>query len=340
MAGLWTGTTLNTNILSGVFNRIHNRKAIPMVTKATPLLYSLMGREGEDGRSAYNKKLGGWMKKKNIHGDKDEVRLRGALPTFASIADGTAELTLATIGYDSDHTGSAEFILAHYGYVHGVPSSEYMRIRGNEAKTESWIDETFDYIFDGAIKKYSADLHEDSTSAVPARDQFGSWIAAVDDGNTYGTIDRTDSGNADYRSVVSSSVGSLTARKVQDVINQVKDNRGQVRVGVMNTTLFGKWQDIIQPYSQATYNKDTASWGSDHVYFAGVEWLQDRECPSGRIGLFTPKTWTLVSNDMPFTDSGLVKEPLLNAGWIINTECWLQNYIDNPNQNAKLEDVT
>jgi hypothetical protein len=337
---LWQGTSLNTNILASVFNQVHNKKVVSMVTKANPLLYSFMGRPGEDGRSAFNKNLGGWMRSEKITGDKHEVRLRGALPTFAAISDGSDELTDATINYDADHTGSAVFLLAHYGLVHGVPDSEYDRIKGDEAKTLSWIDENHEYIVDGFAENMSDDLHENSTSAVPARDQFGSWVAAVDDGNTYGTIDRSDSGNADYRGVVGSSTGALTLRKIQDKINECKDNRGKIRVGVMNTTLFGKFQDLVQPYSQATYDRDTASWGSDHIYFAGVEWLQDRNSPSGLVGGFDPKTWKVLWKDAPFTETGLIKDPRLKAGRIINCSAWLQNFCLKPNSNFKLEDVS
>lgn len=340
MAGLWTGTSLNTNVLASVFNQVHNKKVVSMITKATPLLYSMMGRPGDDGRGAYQKSLGGWMKSEKITGDKHEVRLRGALPTFGAITDGSDELTDATINYDTDHTGAAVFLLAHYGLVHGVPSSEYDRIRGDESKTLSWIDETHEYIMDGFMENMSDDLNENSTSAVPARDQFGSWMAAIDDGNTYGTIDRSDSANADYRGYVGTSTGALTLRKVQDAINNVKDNRGKVSVGVMNTTLFGKFQDLVQPYSQATYSRDTAEWGSDHIYFAGVEWIQDRNSPSGLVGLFEPKSWKVIWKDAPFTETGLILDPRLKAGRIINCSAWLQNICLAPNRNAKLEDVT
>jgi hypothetical protein len=339
MAGLWTGTTLNNNILASVFNQVHNKKVISMVTKANPLLYSFMGRPGDDGRSAYNKNLGGWMKSEKITGDKHEVRLRGALPSYAAIADGSDELTDATINYDNDHTGAAVFILAHYGLVHGVPDSEYDRIRGDEAKTLSWIDETHEYLMDGFIQTMSNDLHENSTSAVPARDQFGSILAAVDDGNTYGTIDRSDSGNVDFRAIVS-SMGTMTLRKIQDLINQAKDNRGQIRVGCMGTTLFGKFQDLVQGYSQATYDRDTASWGSDHIYFAGVEWLQDRNTVSGTVFGFDPRTWKIIWKDAPFTETGLIKDPRLKAGRVINTVAWLQNFCMKPNSNWKATSVS
>ena len=337
---LWQGTAVNNNVLSGVFNQVHNKKAISMVTKANPTIYSLMGRPGDDGRNAYNKSFGGWMKSEKISGDKHEVRLRGAIPTFDAIADGSDELTDATINYDDDHTGAAVFILAHYGKVQGVPSSEYDRFRGDEAKTLSWIDEIHEYLMDGFVETMSDEFFENATNAPPARSQFGSLVTAIDDGNTYGTIDRTDAGNIDYRAEVGSSTGALTLRKVQDKINAVKDNRGETRVGVIGTTLFGKFQDLVQPYSQATYARDTASWGSDHIYFAGVEWVQERNCPSGLIFGLDPKTFKVVWKDAPFTESGLILDPRLKAGRIINCNVWLQNFCMKPNSNWKLEDVT
>lgn len=337
---LWQGTALNNNVLSSVYNKVHNKKAISMVTKATPTLHSMMGRPGEDGRSAYNKNLGGWMKSESVTGDKHEVRLRGAIPTWGTIADGSDELTDATVNFDDDHTGAAVFILSHWGIVHGVPSSEYDRFKGDEAKTLSWIDETHEYLYDGACEGWSDDLFENATNKPPARDQFGSMVSAVDDGNTYGTIDRSDAGNIDYRSHVVSSTGALTLRKIGDAINTVKDNRGKTKLGIIGTTLFGKLQDLVWGYSQATFQRDTAEWGSDHVYFAGVEWLQERNCPTGLVFGLDPRTWKIIWKDAPFTETGLIKDPRMKAGRIINCEAWLQNICMKPNSQWKLEDVT
>lgn len=311
-----------------------------MVTKATPLFNSMMGRPDEDGRGAYQSRVGGWAKSEVISGLNHEVSLLGALSAPATIADGSTELTTATIAYDNDAHGAAEFPLAHFGLVQGMPSSEFRRIRGNEAKTKNWAAEFYDQIVDSYADVLSADLHEDSTSKPPARDQFGSWLTAVDDGNTYGTIDRTDSGNADYRAVVLSSAGTLTIAKIQEYINRAKMNRGKVKIGVAGITLFNALQQLVQPYSQATYSRDTASFGSDHVFFAGVEWILDPDCPSGKMGMFDPSTWKIIANDNPFTETGLVFEPTLNAGWIMNTEIWCQNICLKPNSNVKLEDVT
>ncbi len=336
---LWAGTSLNTNALAKLFNHVHTSRSVAMVAKATPLLNSFMGRGEKDGNSAYNKQVGGWMKTKSITGDKHEISLLGALDTPASIADGTAELTAASIAYNAAAHGAAEFILAHYGLVKGMPSSEYMRIRGSDAKTTSWAAEFYETLSLSYDDILSAELHENSTSAPPARSQFGSWVTAVDDGNTYGTIDRSDAANIDFRSYVTSA-GALTVPKVQASINKVRTNRGKTKVGVMGLTIFNGWQQLIQPYSQATYSASTAQWGSDHVMFAGVDWVLDPDCPDGLVGGFDPSEWLVINNDYPFTDGGLVKEPTLNAGYIMNTEIWIQNICKKPNSQWKMEDVT
>jgi hypothetical protein len=338
--GLWQGTALNTNALAKLFNHVHTNRSVGMVIKATPLLNSMMGRPGDDGKSAYNKNVGGWGKSKVITGEKYEVSLLGALMTPATVADGSAELTAATIAYNSARHGAAEFPLSHWALTPGIPSSEYNRIRGDDAKTISWAGEFYDEVVASYDDVIAADLHEDSTSKPPARDQFGSWITAIDDGNTYGTIDRSDSANADYKGVVSTTTGTLTIPKIQEYINRARMNRGKIRVGVMGITLYNAWQQLIQPYSQATYNKDMAMFGSENVQFMGVDWVLDPDCPSTKIGGFDPSTWVVVTNKYPFTDGGIVKEPTLVAGYIMPTELWAQNICIKPNSNVKWEDVT
>lgn len=337
---LWDGTTLNTNALAKLFNHVHTSRSVAIVAKATPLLNSFFGRPEKDGNSAYNKKVGGWAKSKVITGDKHEISLLGALHTPAPISDGVDELTVATISYNAARHGAVVFDLAHYGLVPGMPSSEYNRIRGSDAKTTSWAAEFYDEVKLSYDDVLSAELHENSTSAGPARSQFGSWVTAVDDGNTYGTVNRADAANVDYRGIVSSGTGTLTVPKVQAMINQARVNRGKTKVGVMGLTIFNGWQQIIQPYSQATYSKNTAEWGSDHVMFAGVEWVLDPDCPAGLVGGFDPSEWIVITNDYPFTDGGLKKDDHLKAGYIMNTELWCQNICRKPNSNWKMEDVT
>lgn len=326
---LWQGTSINSNETAKVFNQLAEKRSIPMVVKLNSLLYAFMGKDDGTNPSTPNVR-----QVPKITGNKYEVGLMGKLPSPAGISDGASEIASASLTYVSDIFGAAEFSMAHYGFVHPVPESEVDRFRGSEAKTLSYIDDVMTYLEYGYENKLATDLH---ASAAPSRTALGGWQYAVADDNTYGTIDRTDSGNADFRGVVCSSFGDTTLDKIQaQAINVVRGNMGKVNVGVAGTTLYSKIQKLVQPYSIVNYSEDTAKFGSDHVAFAGIKFLMDQRTTDGVIGLLDTRWWDLVRKDLPFTDTGMVFDFTKVSTYIINTRLWVQLVCKKPNANAKI----
>src|SRR2546423_2154728 len=122
MAGLWTGTSINSTETAMVFNQLFNRKAIAMVRKKNGLLYAILGKSENGSTPELGPKYPG---EKKITGHQIEVKLLGKLKTIATVADGVAtEGATATLTNSADYWGAAVFDLAHYKDAHGLPESE------------------------------------------------------------------------------------------------------------------------------------------------------------------------------------------------------------------------
>jgi hypothetical protein len=323
---LWAGLTLNTSELANVVNRVHNRKAIPMVVKANPMLYGIFGKR--DGVNNKNLRIG---KTRNITGKDVEVRLLGRLAAPTAISDGSDELTTATVNYSSDNVASVTVALAHYGHVEGVPDSEYMRFRGSDSKTEDWVDEVYSKIMYGYEDVLSTALH--STTA-PSRAAFGAWQVAVDSSTAYMGMTRSDSANADFRGL-EYDAKVITIKEIQTRKNEARTNLGNPSVGVAGNTLFTHIQTLNQGYTHVIGSGDTSNFGWDHCVVSGIEWMLDPDTSDGILGAFDPQWWELIKNDEPFTGGGLIEAPWLKSGRIIHTTLWIQNFCTKPNAQIK-----
>ena len=332
---LWNGSAINTNETAMVFNQLANMKAIAMVRNKHGFLYAVLGKQETGSTPGAGT---GFQRLKKISGKKIEVKLLGKLASPGTVADGSAEVATETLTHTTDYWGAAEFDLAHYVYKHPVPHSELMRFMGDEAKTASYLDEVFQLVMLSYEKVWATAL---STAAAPSRTVLGGWNFAVDDDNTYGTIDRTDSTNADFQGVVKASTGDLTLPKIHTEMDNVRVNGGRVSLGVAGATVYGKIRQLIQPYTQVTYDKDWTEFGGEHIRYAGVSFTLDPDCPTQTLGLLEPESWLLyMDKDTAFTSSGLVHDISRVSTHVLPTEFWMQLICKSPNHNARMEGIT
>lgn len=329
---LWAGLTLNTNELANVFNKLYSKKAIPQAIKEVPLLNAFFGRR-DMSNSVAAMRVG---KINNVHGKDFEFKLLGSLPTPATVADGSAELATASVGYDSDIHAAATVAISHWAYTHGVPASDYDRFKGSEAKTENWIDEVMDYIRGGYDNVLQTALH--ATDA-PDRTHFGGWQVPVDSSTAYAGVTRSDAGNADFRAT-ETSVGLVTVKKIQTTKNTVRANGGKLTVGCAEITMFTHLQQLAQGYSQAVASTSKSEWGADAVNIGGIDWILDDYTTDGVMGMFDPRWWQLIATDEPFAEKGLIYNFTAVDGYVLPTKSWLQNVCVRPNCQAKYTEAT
>lgn len=330
---LWAGSAINTNETAKVFNKLAEMKSLPMIVKFNGLLYAMTGKDMQGLNSTEN----GWMRSSSITGKNVEIPLLGVLAAPAGIAD-ASQTSARTVTYGSADYGAAEFPIAHYGYVQGIPDSELMRFQGKEAKTLDYLQERYDYIMWSYEDVFGTALN---TSAAPSRTVLGGWNYAVDASNTYGTIDRSDAANSDFRGVVNASFGDLTLPKLQAAKNQLRKNKGDPKVFVAGETLYNKVQTQVQNYTIINnYSPDKAQFGSDNWVFAGMTGIYEQRAVAGQFGLLDPKWWMLIQNDQPFTSTGVVRDITLQASHVIHTTVWIQDICQKPNANFRGDNAT
>lgn len=348
MSGLWTGTSINSTETAMVFNQLWNLTAVEMVRKKNGFLYAILGKM-ENGATPLDGVS--FQRMQKVTGKNIEVKLLGKLKSIPTVADGSAEFTAATPTNTQDYWGAAEFSLAHFKDVHALPESEIDRFAGDELKTSNYLDQVFRMLVLsledtwGSSSSSYGGIHD---TKAPSRTVLGGWQYAVSDGTTsgessyatYGTIDRSDSGNADFRSTVTGSVGDLTLAKVQTLQNTIIGKGGMPNIGIAHTTPYTKIQQLVQGYTHVTYEEDWARFGGTWCEFSGIKFILDQRAPSSVLGLIDPETWVWYQRDIDFTKAGVVHVPTYVGSYVLNWGAWVQDICVRPASNGKLTGIT
>lgn len=348
MAGLWYGSNINSTETATVFNQLYSMTAIEQVRKKNGVLYAVLGK-AEVGATP----LDGisFERRQKVSGNKVEVDILGKLKTIATVADGSAEYAAATLSNTQDYWGGMEFALAHFKDVHPLMESEVDRFQGDELKTASYLDRVFRMLMLSLEKAWgsgSATAGGINDTKAPARTTLGGWQWPVSDGvssgesayATYGTIDRSDAGNADARATVTPGTGDLTLTKIQTLRNTIITQGGMPSLGVAHTTPYTKIQGLVQNYTHTVFTEDWSRFGGDWVEFSGTRFILEQQAPTDVVGLLDPTSFVWYERDIPFTKKGLVYADTLQATYLINWGAWAQMICLRPASNGKLTGVT
>lgn len=342
--GLWNGTTINTTAAAQMFNQLWNYAAIAMVRKQNGLLYAIMDKSWNDTQTPGGGRQ--WNRSQKITGNKIEIKLRGKLDSTTKVADGSSELATVTPAFASDEYGAVTWDLTHYTLTKGVPSSQWMRIKGDEAKTKSFIGEVFEGIMLSYENDWGTDINANSSTA-PGRTQMGNWVQAVSDGvssgesgfATYG-LDRSDSANADYRGNVTVSTGQLTLGKVKTLKNTIRAAGGQPSLLVSGTTVYTSFETLIEGFAHVTYDETWSKFGGEYVRYSNMTSVQDNRAPASMMGMLTPESWLWVMSQSGFDDTAFIKDPSRVAARVVPTEAWAGLFCTTPSYNGKLTGIT
>lgn len=344
---LWAGTSINTTALSQMFNQLWDMKGIDMVRDQNAFLYGLMGKRWEDTMGVGGVKVG-FERRNKISGNKIEVRLLGKLDSISTVADGSSSLAAPTITYASDYWGAAVFDLTHYADTPGIPSDEWKRIKGNEAKTRNFVADRFQQIVLSLENTIGNALHGVTGSGY-TRTALGEWRHAVSDGvtsgessyATYGTIDRSDSANADFRGVVSASVGNLTIPKIRTHLNNIATHYRIPDFGMGDVTTITAVQGLIDPYTQIVKNDDWKDFPGEYVQLGRTKYFIDHRAPANVLPHFNGDTWAWYESEDGLQVDGFQKAVgVAKAGYIMNYEYWCQAICVRPQANGIMTGLT
>jgi hypothetical protein len=357
---IWNGSVINSNDTAFVFNKLANRKAVPMVRRKNGFLYAILGKEEVGSTPGVT----GFQRLKSITGNKVEVRLLGAVASPTTVADANQTdavdyANAATNGMLSNGAwGAAEFPITHYQWPFLITDSELQRYKGDELKTVAFMDEYFDRVMLSYEKVWGtqlsmANIADTTNMADSSRTVLGSWVYAIAgsqnlsgastdwaNGGTYGTINRADSGNADFRGNVYTNQGDLTLGKILTAKNACIINGGNPTVGIAGTTLYTKIEGLVSSYTQVAYADDWNKFAGAHTMYSGIRFVLDNYCASTVVGLLDPTTWQFYSNMTDFTTTGIIPDPSRRATYVLQTSPWVQNVCLSPNKNAVIGGLT
>jgi hypothetical protein len=339
---LWNGSSLNNNVLAQVFNQLFNTKAIEIVRKENGLLYAILGKSWQDANSPTGVSF---ERLERISGNQIEVKLLGALDTITTVADGAAELATSSPAFTNNMFGSVTFDLTHYAQTKGIPSSEYNRIQGKEAKTLKYVDDVFNQVMLSIENTIGNGINATASNG-PSRTVLGNWPQAVSDGVSSGEtayavygLDRSDNANVDFRGSVGVSTGDLTLGKIRSLKNTIRTKGGKNQLGIAETSVFTKLQLLVEAYTEIESSQDWSQFGGEYVQYGKTRYILDQRAPTQQMAIIDPESWVFYQNMINFTDAGFARAPHLVAGYVLPWECYCQLICLQPSRNGKLTGI-
>lgn len=333
---LWASSGISTTESAMVFNQILNKKAVSMARKKNGLLYAVLSKK-EIGATPG---VSGFNRHSKVTGKNVELRLKGRLRTPNYVANGSAELGASdpASAFQTDVWGGAEFALSHIYDVYGIPGSQLDRYAGDEAKTLSFMDDIATDILEGYEDLIGTAVNADQAQA---NITVGGWPFAIETDNTYGTIDRTDNANADFRGNVTTSTGTLTLAKIRNAQNEAIVDGGMPKVGISGTTVYGTVQGLVEAYSQVVYDgSEWSDFGGVHFSYGGIKFVLDQRAPSGELGLLDPTSWHFYESTNGMTTKGIMVDPSKKAAYVLPWTAWVGFICEAPSHNARLVGIS
>lgn len=338
---LWNGTTLNTNALSSNINKWFSNNAIPMVVKRNAFLYALKNKEtGPYGMAGSRIKTA-----KMVNGNALNVRLMGKMPTFTGLADANQTDALS-ISWVTDAFGAANFAWSHFYHPEPIVMSELKLIRGDEARTNGWLDDIMMKVTRGWEATLGDAINGTNTAA---RTTIAGWRWGSSDGvstgetayATYGTLDRSDSGNVDFRGNVRYLTGGDL--KLDDFVALKTDilaDNGNPDFSVVGQTGFLKLEQEIRGSVQIP-NKDWDAYRGDKMFSHGIAICFESRCGTTELGMFDSEALTLFLDEDGVNSSGLKDAAAIYKGveYILPVHVWSQFVVTNPSNTGKITNI-
>lgn len=191
-------------------------------------------------------------------------------------------------------------------------------------------------------------MNATGASVTPSRTAVGSWVAGASDGttsgesnySTYGTMDRTATGNSDFQAYVAGSTGTLTLGKIGSAMTQAMSKGGRPRVGVCGPTVYDKIRGLVEGYSDATVANEVLDFSGAFVRYAGINFGLEYYAPAATLGLLDPNTWLFKRLDIPLTENGIQQDPSRMATYVLHIGGWYSLICVGANRNAKLTGIS
>ncbi len=332
MSNLWDNSQFNTTRSANLVNWVINRKAIAIATKWQGLLYAILGHP-QVGKTPMDGLT--WDRLEHQTGKKIEAKLRADLEEVEPMAFGAPEVAGRVRAYNNNIFGNAEWDWTMYVHNHDIPKSDMDMIRGDEAKTESYITERLDHVLDSWHNRLGNDINTDQDQGA---DGYGGWPFAVSASGVYGTIDRDLAVNSNFRGNevdCSSSDPSLSDLLSARLKAQV--NGGNARLVLANEEHYQTLAEEIQnKHNPGIEPKDWVRFGGEYYAYGKQILLLEQRAPSDEVGVLDPDTWCFTLKEGSLSSEGVMRDPGSEHGFVLPFDAYGGLVCKHPGANSKL----
>ncbi len=335
---LWTGTSLNNNRLSLMFNNMLYSGIISMTRRKNGLFYAIFGKD-EVG-AIVDKRLV-FPSVGEVTGNKFEIQLSGRTRTIGTVAYGQAETQIVAGNYVNDTFGSFEFSLTHFSHKEFVPNSTFHQMRGNETKTQDYLTAIRNVLVESIENTIASHLHANQNQGELT---IGGIPYIVDDSNTYG-LNRASAGNENHQANVVPVGGAISLDTIQDAQNLCTIGGGSGRLAVQGSSVYGDIQTLIRNKVHAYSDPEWDKFGGNYVAFGPTIFVLDQRTELDSASakqqyILSPELWKIVRKDEMMASQGIIYDPSRETSHVLPIEFYMGIGCGKPAGNAKLTGIT
>lgn len=342
---IWAGSSISTDNSAWLFNKIALPKAVKIGRVANPLMAFFMNKFDLDDE-------GKWLQHPSLSdrgtagvkllpsggGKKIEVTLAAAKALYSGKGYGANERAAVSIAGSDAGYGAAEFDIAAFYELEPWDKSKFDRYKGKERKLQlEFLSSEFDLILEAWHKTLDTRL-SDTSAAAPSTTVVGSALNALI-ANTYGTIDRTDVANADFKAAeVDTATTAITLAKMRRKKTKCMIRRAKHVVVWAAEEAYGLIGDKIEAAAgyEATQLKDkTVEYSGEYFVYNGMAICLAPKLGAGNVMFLNPESWQVyLSEDGMATTTGVQQHPNFAHQMYMQWDSYVQVLCFDPGTNA------
>lgn len=348
---LYDDSTINTTKLAMAFNRIVNRKAIPVCAKDNSLLWMLLGMKDPYELSEVFDAPGVPASARRpsiarvnvISGLEHEVRFFGNPDTVSAVTDGADEIAAHTPTTNPNKFGAGTAKLTHLQKTFDILVSDVEKLAGKELKGRSYLDEEAD----SWMQAYADALGTGVHSANNQNDgTVGGWRYAISDGTeagleTYLGIDRADATNVNFQSIVNGTIGAIALADLRDLKYELRSRGSRTDMAICNWETYADIAALLEANERII--RDESHWtnyGAEWFVYANTRYVMDGYAPTAQLAMIDTRDWEVIFRQRGFNISDMKRNPGTKSSYYCITDFWFGLICKNTKRQGKLTGIT
>lgn len=339
--GLFNGSAINSPETAFMFNQMATTESLPIWRRRCCGVAVLTGKplEGDEHEGQFSNN-------ERVDGRKVEVTINGTPRTLTGVADGAAERATANL-VGVDGYGAMEFDIAHLKDILPIEESKVARYDGADTKKlSSFYDEMFKLAMASVEDTLEQMLFATGAGKGPSRTVVGSLNHAISDGvsagetdyASYGTIDRTDAANIDFRSYVA-QVPTLSLDDIGLASAFVSTRKGMTRAALAGMAVYQRVRALCEGMLDAEMDGDFIDFSGAKFRYAGITFMLGAYVTPQTLFGLDPDGFHTAQSNQPMTREGIVRDPSRVATYVMHYGPWFQFICKQINTQWKLTGI-